>query len=129
MINLDETADLGSARSVMLHQATRLEILAYRLRRVAAGEAPTAAEMQPARHLDGWQLSRREVPVLMTGDADGPSMVTPDVVVLAPVSGWALSSCGWLVLGERKDMEYRLTFTDDALGTEAGRMADGAREI
>lgn len=127
MINIDEAET--DTTDILLHEAARLEALAARLRRVAAAQAPSLEELDAARTLEGWQVSKREVPVLMTGDADGPSLQTPDVVVLAPVSGWALTSAGWVALGERKKMEYRLSFTDEGLASVDQRMADGARDI
>ncbi|PZP48567.1 MAG: hypothetical protein DI601_00325 [Azospirillum brasilense] len=127
MINIDEAET--DTTDILIHEAIRLELLAARLRRVAAGEAPTVAELDAARQLEGWQISRREVPVIMTGDAEGPTIQTPDVVVLAPVSGWALTSCGWLALGERRPMEYRVAWTDETLASHEQRMADGARDI
>lgn len=100
MINPDEsTTDYAP---LLVHQAERLETLAARLRRIAEGTAPTVAELDAARQLDGWHLGRREVPVLEAGDDTGPQVVTPDVHVLAPVSGWALCSAGWVALGDRR---------------------------
>ncbi len=93
-------------------EIVRLEGLLGALRRLAAGEMPSAEELAAAPLIDHWLECTRPAPCLAGEvhghpDCRGPVSVTSDVVVFAPTAGWARTISRLYRLGRRHGEEAR----------------------
>ena len=93
-------------------EIARLEGLLGALRRLAAGETPSAEELDAAPVIDHWVECTRPAPCL-AGEVHGhPNCrglvsVTSDVWVFAPTAGWARTISRLYRLGRRHGEDAR----------------------
>ncbi|WP_408901599.1 DUF6634 family protein [Pararoseomonas indoligenes] len=93
MIRIDGVCDL-TTRLNLLREATRLELLAADLRRIADEGAPTKQELDRAPILRGWSLTTIDLPCLVGMGSNHPTLrqgpiYTTDVWAIDEDACWA----------------------------------------
>lgn len=111
--------------------ARRLRALADDLDKIAAGQAPSAADLAGAPTISRWRPElneRRQAAVsgIVSGDplhADG-TRIWLDIVAVDPDVAWILSLFGWYLLGPAED-ELEAGGAPEAVGDRRPRRHNG----
>lgn len=93
-------ARIGAAN----REIERLSTLIADLRRIAAGDLPTEADLRDALFLDHWAVAARPVHCLVGRvvghpTLTGPTVRTSDIWAIAPTLGWARTLSRTYALG------------------------------
>lgn len=92
-------------------EISKLESLLFDLKRIAAGDAPTAADLSDAPLLIGWRMSTRYAPCLAGMTTDHPLLGMSEIRTSQVWAGdfsarWARTYSRWYRLGaSEKELE------------------------